>query len=47
MTDYHFIVFLDNENLGKDTKIGFPHVVCFQSYDIFNICSLIMLIYAN
>ena len=22
MTDFHFIVFLDNQNLGIDTKIG-------------------------
>ena len=23
MTDFHLIVFVDNQNLGKDTKIGF------------------------
>ena len=23
MTDFHLIVFLDNQNLGIDTKIGF------------------------
>ena len=23
MTDFHLIVYLDNENLGIDTKIGF------------------------
>ena len=26
---------------------SFPQEVWFQSYDMFNICSLIMLIYAN
>ena len=24
MTDFHLIVFLDNQNLGIDTELGFP-----------------------
>ena len=35
MTDCHLIVFLDNQNLGIDTKIGFlsgmvPKLLAFQ-----------------
>ena len=47
MTDCHLIVFLDNENLGIDTTIGFlSGIYWFQNYWIYNI-SAIMLIYAN
>ena len=42
MIDFHLKIFLDHQNLGLTTK-----VVWLQSYDMFNICSLIMLIYAN
>ena len=45
MTDFHLMVFLDNQNLGIDTKMVFL-VVRFQNYWIFGI-SAIMLIYAN
>ena len=45
MTDCHLIVFLDNQNLGIDTKIGFQSGMA-PNYWIFNI-SAIMLIYAN
>ena len=31
MTDYHLIVFLDNQNLGIDTKIGFLNVYGFKT----------------
>ena len=47
MSDFHSIIFLDNQNLGIDTKIGIlSGIVRFQNYWIFNI-SAIMLIYAN
>ena len=45
MTDCHLIVFLDNENLGIGTKIGFPSSMVRTLLD-FNI-SAIMLIDAN
>ena len=34
MTDCHLIVFLDNEYLGKDTKIGFLSGVVPKLLDI-------------
>ena len=47
MTDCHLIVYLDNENLGIDTQIGFlSGMVPKLNYCIFDI-SAIMLIYAN
>ena len=42
MINFHLIVFLDHQNPGLGTKI-----VSLGSYGMFNICSLIMLIYAN
>ena len=45
MTDCHLIVYLDNENLSIDTKIGFLSGIIPKLLDI-NI-SAIMLIYAN
>ena len=44
MTDCHLIVFLDNQNLGIDTKIGFlsgvvPKLLDFQYFCIYaNLC---------
>ena len=32
MTDCHLIVFLDNQNLGIDTKIGFLSGMDFQYF---------------
>ena len=46
MTDCHLIVFLDKQNLGIDTKIGFLSGMV-PNYWIFNISYAIMLIYAN
>ena len=46
MTDCHLIVFLDNQNLGIDTKIGFLSGTVPKLLDICDI-SEIMLIYAN
>ena len=43
MADCHLIFFLDNKNLGLDTKIGF---LSGMVPTLFNI-SAIMLIYAN
>ena len=43
MTNCYSIVFLDNENLGIDTKIGFISGTVLKVFDI----SAIMLIYAN
>ena len=43
MTDCHSIVFLDNRNLGIDTKIGFLNGTVPKLLDI----SAIMLFYAN
>ena len=34
MTDCHLIVFLDNQNLGIDTKIGFLSVTVPKLLDI-------------
>ena len=34
MTDCHLIVYLDNENLGIDTKIGFLSVMVGSLLDI-------------
>ena len=34
MTDCHLIVFLDNENLGIDTKIGFVSGMAPKLLDI-------------
>ena len=45
MTDCHWIVYIDNENLGIDTKISFLNGMVPKLLDI-NI-SAIMLIYAN
>ena len=45
MTDCNLIVYLDNENLGIDTKIGFLSGMV-QNVWIFNIAA-IMLINAN
>ena len=45
MINFHLIVFLDYQNPCLATKI--VSLRCFQIYDIFNIYSLIMLIYAN
>ena len=46
MIDCHSIVFLDHQNPSLATKIvSLGSLV--QSYDMFNICSLIMLTYAN
>ena len=42
MTGFHLIVFLDNQNLGIDTKIGFLSGAV-SKFDI----SAIMLIYTN
>ena len=39
MTDCHLIVFLDNQNLGVDTKISFPKLLDFQYfYKYANLC---------
>ena len=46
MIDFHLIAFFDHQSLGLSTKIV-SLVVWFQSYAMFNICSLIMLIDAN
>ena len=46
MIDFHLIIFLDHQNPGLATKIVSLGSL-FQSYDMFDICSLIMLIYAN
>ena len=43
MTDFHLVVFLDNHNLGIDTKIGFRSGMVSKLFDI----SAIMLIRAN
>ena len=42
MTDYHLIVFLDNQNLGKGTKIGFLSGMVPKLLDIKYFCN-----YAN
>ena len=34
MTDFHLIVFLDNQNLGINTKIGFLNGTVPQLLDI-------------
>ena len=34
MTDYHLILYLDNENLGIDTKIGFLSGMVSKLLDI-------------
>ena len=44
MTDFHLIVFIDNQNLGLDTKIGF---LSWTVSKVLDIISAIMLIYAN
>ena len=43
MTDCHLFVFLDNQTLGIDAKIGFLSGMVPKLFDI----SAIMLIYAN
>ena len=42
MTDFHLIVFLDNKNLGIDTKIGFISGTVLKVLDIWYLCD-----YAN
>ena len=42
MTDFHFIVFLDNEDLSIDTKIGFLNGMIPKLLDIKYLCN-----YAN
>ena len=42
MTDFHLIVFIDNQNLGIDTKIGFPSGTVSKLLDIWYFCD-----YAN
>ena len=42
MTDYHSIVYLDNEILGIDTKIGFLSGMVPKLLDIWYFCN-----YAN
>ena len=42
MTDYHLIVFLDNQNLGIDTKIGFLSSMVPKLFDTEYFCN-----YAN
>ena len=42
MTDFHLIVFLDNQNLGIDTKIGFLSGTVSKLLDIRYFCD-----YAN
>ena len=34
MTDFHLIIFLDNQNLGIDTKIGFQSGMVPKLLDI-------------
>ena len=34
MTDFHLIVFLDNQSLGIDTKISFPSGTVSKLFDI-------------
>ena len=38
MTDFHLIVFLDNQNLGIDTKIGFLSGMVSKLLDIWYFC---------
>ena len=47
MIDFHLTVFPNHQKPGLATKIVSLCSLGFQSYDIFNICSLIRLIYAN
>ena len=42
MTDCHLIVFLDNQNLGIDTRIGFLSGMALKLVDIQYFCN-----YAN
>ena len=42
MTDFHLVFFLDNQNLGIDTKIGFLRGTVFKGLDIWYFCD-----YAN
>ena len=42
MSDCHLIVYLDNENQGKDTKIGFLSGMVPKLLDIWYVCN-----YAN
>ena len=42
MTDFQLIVFLDNQNLGIDTKIGFISGTVLKVLDIWYFCD-----YAN
>ena len=42
MTDCHLIVFIENENLGIDTKIGFLSGIVQKLLDIWYFCN-----YAN
>ena len=46
MIAFHLIVFLDHQNPSLATKIVSLGSL-LQRYDMFNICSLIMLIYSN
>ena len=41
MTDFHLIVFLDNENLGIDTKIGFLSGTISKLLDILYFCDYV------
>ena len=38
MTDFHLVVFLDNQNLGIDTKIGFISDTVLKVLDIWYFC---------
>ena len=39
MTDFHLIVFLDNQNLGIDTKISFLSGTVSKLLDIWYFCN--------
>ena len=39
MTDFHLIVFLDNQNLGIDNKIGFLSGTVSKLLDILYFCN--------
>ena len=38
MIDFHLIVFIDNQNLGVDTKIGFLSCTVSKLLDILYFC---------
>ena len=41
MNDFHLIFFLDNQNLGKDNKIGFLSGMVPKLLDIWYFCDYV------